>query len=121
MRMVGLHMPFAAERRDRHRRFTLTINLHKALPHDRDGLANVCEIHRPATIDDGAETSAVFAAALGSIDPTAHHGRGPEHHGIIELTGEVEYFVRIETAGLRHDVPPAHAGVRKIIKASAVR
>ena len=120
-RMAGLHVPFAAERGDRHRRFALAVNLHEALAHHRNGLANVCEIHRPAAIDDGADAFAVFAAAFGGIDQSADHGRCAKHHDIVELTGEIEHFIRIESAGFRDDVSPAHAGMGEVIKARAMR
>src|SRR5580698_5202423 len=119
--MLRPHVPFPAKRRDRHRRFTLAVDLHEALTHDGDGFADVSEIHRPTTIDDGANALTVLAAAFGGIDQPPNHGRRAEHHDIVELAREIEHFVRIEATGPRNDMPAAHSGMREIIKAGAVR
>src|SRR5438045_2690402 len=119
--MFGAAMPVAAERRDRHRRLALPVDLHEALAHGGDGIPDVGEIHRPAAIDDGAQPLAVLAAAFGGIDQPPHHGRSGKHHDIVELAAEIEYLVGIKTAGLRHDMPPAYACNRSIVESVPMR
>ena len=119
--MIGAGVPFAAQRRNRHRQFTLAIDLDEALAHGRDGIADIGKIHRPAAIDDGADPLAVLAALLRGIDQPPHHGGGREHHDIVELPAEIEHFIRIEAAGFGNDVPAAHADMGEIVEAGAMR
>ena len=119
--MIDVGVQRALQRGDRHRRFTLAVDLHEALAHHAQRLADVGEIHRAAAIDDGAQPLAGFAAALGGLDQALDHGRRGEHRDVAELLAETEHLVRIEPAGLRHDMPRTEPDVDHVVEPGAVR
>ena len=76
--VLTIRMERARQRRDGHRRLALTVDLHEALPHDSNGVADIGRVHRPAAINDGTEALTALAALLRCIDQSPHHGRRRE-------------------------------------------
>ena len=106
------------QRRDRHRAFALAVDLRQPRPEAVERLERILDIHRRAAPDDRAQIGRIGAAA--EIEQPLHHrGRG-EHRHVLPRGEQAEDLVRLERAGLRHDVDPHPRHMRHHVEAGAV-
>ncbi len=119
MRAVGEML--AGERGDRHRAFTLAINLHEAVAHDIQPLADVFNIHRPTAIQDGLESAGVGACCGDMVDHALDHRRRGEQGQPAGLRGQMTNLGRVEAARFGNHMPRGFQYMRKIAHAGPVR
>ena len=116
--MVAIGDLGARQGRNRHRTFALPIYLGQARAKTLERLDRVLDIHGGAAPDERSQLSLI--AVIGVLDETLQHRRRGEHGGPRPCPEQAKNLVRVEGAGLRHDMHAHAHEMRRSIETRAM-